>query len=259
MPNLLITDRGTAFSSSEFLKYTKHNNIKHTLIATSCPKANGQVERFNRVIVPLLAKLKEESGKDWDKLLGEAEFLLNNTVNRSINDVPTKLLYGVIQKRKIETGLIKYMEDLNRDIDSNFNLSDIRDNATDSIKRNQEYNKTYHDSHTTKATKYNVDDLVFLRATKTPEENTKLSNKYKGPYVVHKVLDRDRYVIRDIDGYQVSGRVYDGIHGPENIRLYRKYNADNDCPDDVENSDSDNTSFYEDVEFLESDVDSDTH
>jgi hypothetical protein len=197
----------------------KNINVKHTMIATSYPKANGQVERINRVIVPLLAKLQDDSNKEWDKLLSEAEFLLNNSYNKSIENIPSKLLYGVVQKRKIETGLIKFTEDLNRDIDLNFDLANIRENATESIKKNQEYNRNYHDSHTSKCSKYNQNDLVFMRANKIAGENCKLSNKYKGPYIIHKVLDRDRYVVKDLDGYQVSGRNYEGIHGPENLRL----------------------------------------
>lgn len=59
---------------------------------------------------------------------------------------------------------------------------------------------------------------------------------FKGPYVVHKVLGNDRYVIRDIDNYQRTQLPYDGIL--EAGRLRKWVDADKvtdpyvhvDCP-----------------------------
>lgn len=57
--------------------------IKHVMIATGSPHANGQVERVNRVIVPMLSKLvSEENSKVWNRVLPEIEFALNNTVSK---------------------------------------------------------------------------------------------------------------------------------------------------------------------------------
>lgn len=38
----------------------------------------------------------------------------------------------------------------------------------------------------------------------TPGNNRKLIPKLKGPYLVKKVLDYDKYVIEDIEGYQLT-------------------------------------------------------
>jgi len=43
----------------------KVENIEYVLIAMNTPRANGQVERFNRVLSPMLAKLSETPTK-WD-------------------------------------------------------------------------------------------------------------------------------------------------------------------------------------------------
>lgn len=45
----------------------------------------------------------------------------------------------------------------------------------------------------------------------TVEINKKLIPKYKGPYVVKKVLDKDRYLIKDTDGFQVTQLPYEGV------------------------------------------------
>ena len=80
-PKILVSDRGTAFTAKEFAEFLEEENIKHAKIATASPQANGQVERYNRILAPALGKLYE--GKDWHKALGEIEHAINNTVNRN--------------------------------------------------------------------------------------------------------------------------------------------------------------------------------
>lgn len=49
-PACIISDRGMAFSSKEFQSYCDDEGIKHILITTGLPRANGQMERINRTI-----------------------------------------------------------------------------------------------------------------------------------------------------------------------------------------------------------------
>ena len=56
-PVQIISDRGAAFTSEHFRKYCEEENIRHHLIMTGLQRANGQVERPNAIIVPILAKL----------------------------------------------------------------------------------------------------------------------------------------------------------------------------------------------------------
>lgn len=56
-PGRIISDRGTAFTSQDFQTYCKDEGIEHSTIVTGVPRGNGQVERINRVLIPLLTKL----------------------------------------------------------------------------------------------------------------------------------------------------------------------------------------------------------
>jgi len=69
-PKRLTSDRGTCFTSDTFREFKKNENIQHILIAVNTPRANGQVERFNRTIAPMLAKLSETPSK-WDRVLSD--------------------------------------------------------------------------------------------------------------------------------------------------------------------------------------------
>jgi transposase InsO family protein len=248
VPRKITSDRGSAFTSKEFGKFINEYGIVHILNATASPQSNGQVERYNRTLVPVLAKLCEIRKKEWDLLLFDTKFLLNNTLNRSINDYPSRLLFGVVQKLKIEQNLIAYVESLNTASDES--LEEIREKAYNNIRKVQDYNKEQYDKRCFRNSKYSVGDLVMIRNTKVVGENHKLKPKYKGPYVVKKVFENDRYLLTDLDGYQNSERRFSGVFDPRNMRLYDK---DKKSGEDNDNSDNDNLSeiSYQDVEYLE--------
>lgn len=71
--------------------------VKHILVATgSDVQANGHVERINRVLTSMLAKLVDnKSGKYWYKVLKDVEYSLNNALNKSIGTIPNEALFGV--------------------------------------------------------------------------------------------------------------------------------------------------------------------
>jgi len=65
------------------------------LIAAGSPQANGQVERYNRIIKAMLSKSLYEKGQNWNVLLDKIQFFINNTYNRSIKTTPSKILFGI--------------------------------------------------------------------------------------------------------------------------------------------------------------------
>ena len=89
---MIISDRGSAFTSKQFTEFLKSNEISHSLIATGVPRANGQMERYNRFIIPMIAKLTESPDR-WDCIISDVECAVNNTVNKSTGQTPSKLLF----------------------------------------------------------------------------------------------------------------------------------------------------------------------
>lgn len=68
--------------------------------------------------------------------------------------------------------------------------------ATDSIKN---YNKIYYDEKHRKPSKYIQGDYVLIRdSTLKPDEERKFKPLYKGPYLIAKVLNKNRYIITEI-------------------------------------------------------------
>lgn len=136
-----MSDRGSCFTSSDFKNFLEENDIQHIKIATFSPEANGQVERVNRSLGPMIAKLiSTENNITWEKTLETVEFTINNTCNRMINEHPSVMLFGVNQRGKFSDKIKEnVVEPDTRDLNS------IRDDANKKQLAAQQYNKNYTD------------------------------------------------------------------------------------------------------------------
>lgn len=215
-PVRLISDRGSCFTSIKFKEFLSELNIKHVLIATGAPRANGQVERVNRTLTAVLGKLSPNID-GWYEMLDKAEFVLNNTINRSINNTPARLLFGRDQLGAVDDNLRLYLESFNENEDINV----IREKAASKIVEVQESNKLYYDKHRKAPHVYAEGEYVMVSNVDTTiGANKKLIPKYRGPYVIKTVLPHDRYEVTDIIGFQNSQIPYDGILDVTRIRPY---------------------------------------
>jgi hypothetical protein len=209
-PRRIISDRGTCFTSNEFKEFAVKRNIDHICVATAAPQANGQVERTNRVLKAMLGKLTEPTQHaDWVKLLGHAEFAINNSTHSTTGETPSDLLFGVRQRGPVVDGLGELLEGektLDRD------LIQIRSEAADCILKSQNYTTERHTSRQKSIRSFIPGDYVVIRnVDNTPGCNKKFLPTFKGPYVVHKSLGNDRYVIRDVENCQRAQIPYDGV------------------------------------------------
>ena len=144
-------------------------NIEHVKVATASPKANGQIERINSVLGPMLAKLTEPLiGKYWYKLMAESEFALNNTIHKATGETPSKLLFGVNQKGKIVDALGEYLEQT-RSEEEIRDFEELRLKAKDKIEKLQKYYKAHFDEKRKEAYKYSEGDyVVIINCDSTP-------------------------------------------------------------------------------------------
>lgn len=221
-PRVIISDRGSCFTSQEFIDFVNDQRVKHILIATGSPQSNGQVERVNRILVPLLSKLiNKDEGKQWYKLLSEAEYAVNNSINRSTGETPSKLLFGIDQRGSVSDEIREYLSanvnDKPRDLES------MRTKAAEKITVAQEYNEKYFNKKHKEPVRYKEGDYVMLRNfDSTAGISKKLIPRYKGPYVIIKVLRNNRYLVGDVEGFQNSQKKYQGVWEPKNMRLWVK-------------------------------------
>lgn len=64
------------------------------------------------------------------------------------------------------------------------------------------------------------DHVVISNHVVAPGVNKKLLPKCKALYVTTKVLENDRYVVNDIEGFQEARVLFTGINGPDQIKRW---------------------------------------
>ena len=61
LPETIVTDNGTVFTSAEFENFTKLNGIRHIRTAPYHPASNGQAERAVKIFKEYLKKSSKDS------------------------------------------------------------------------------------------------------------------------------------------------------------------------------------------------------
>ncbi|XP_055543407.1 uncharacterized protein K02A2.6-like [Wyeomyia smithii] len=102
MPELLVSDNGTQFTSAMFGKFCSMNGIEHTTTAPFHPQSNGQAERFVDTFKRGIKKIREGEGPIQEAL---DLFLLKyrSTPNPAVvgGVSPSEAMFG----RRIRTNL----------------------------------------------------------------------------------------------------------------------------------------------------------
>lgn len=197
VPNRIVSDRGTAFTSRTFRMFCDQYGIKHILNAVATPRANGQCERYNRTIVQALATTT--AGQDpakWDTAVKQVQSALNTTHNKGIATTPMKALIGCDVPSAPESQLLAQV----RDIVDRLDLAKLRQDIKAHIGSDQRAQKERYDRKRREATRYKKGDLVLVQITSemATGSSRKLNPKFKGPFRVHKVLVNDRYEVEDL-------------------------------------------------------------
>lgn len=190
-PRRLISDRGTAFTSNDFGEYIKENNIEHVTITTGVPRGNGQVERLNRTIISVLAKLSIEDPTKWFKFTNRLQQCLNSTHQRSIGTSPFQLLTGV-QMRMADDILLRDIIEAETIDNFNDERERVRETAKRQIQIVQDENRKTFNKKRKAAHLYAIGDLVAIKRTQFGA-GLKLCAKYLGPYKVTFVKGAERY------------------------------------------------------------------
>lgn len=198
-PSRIITDKGTAFTSRIFEEFCHSENIELVHITTGVPRGNGQVERMNRVIISVIAKLSIEDPEKWYQHTNKVQQFINKTYQRSIDTSPFQLLCGVSMKTKEDVHL---REMIDQEMIESFNQdrNDLRHKAKAQIVAVQKENRRYYNSKRKPAVKYNVGDLVAIKRTQFGV-GLKLNAKNLGPYEVIKVKRNDRYDVKKVGNH----------------------------------------------------------
>lgn len=171
----------------------------------------------------LLKKIVEDPIK-WNQHLSTVQYVMNNTFHSALKTSLSKLLFGYDQRGHSDNALVQYLTDLAA---NHLNVNDERLKdcriAVDTTEKLRNYNKIYYDKRHKQPSLYKEGDYVFIRDTIVKQdENKKLKSNYKGPYVIAKILNKNRYVVQDIPGFNICQKSYNSILSPDRLKPWIK-------------------------------------
>ncbi|KAJ8677236.1 hypothetical protein QAD02_013023 [Eretmocerus hayati] len=130
-------------------------------------------------------------------------------------------LFGVDQKGKINDCIKEFLDSNINDRERN--LVDLRSKAKLVIEKSQDNHKMHADEKRKEAHEYPEGDYVMIRNFESsPGFSQKLLPCFKGPYEIARILRNNRYIVKDIEGFQISNRKYEGVWEAKNMKLWSK-------------------------------------
>jgi hypothetical protein len=217
MPESIISDRGSLFTSKFWSALCYYLNVRRQLSTAFHPQSDGQTERQNQLIEAYIRMYCNYHQDNWVDLLPLAEFVHNNAYNESIGMTPNRARYGV-------------------DLDTRQGIADdpqkgeiplAKERAQDVVKLRGELEDRWRDAKEAQAKYYNkrhtpieysVGELVLLSSQniQTTQPSKKLGHRRLGPFEVERRVGKQAYQLK-------LPMRYKSIHNVFHVSLLEPY------------------------------------
>ena len=223
VPQQIVTDNGTQFSSEQFQRFCTDLGIKKSFSAVDHPQANGQVEAINKIIKQnLKTKLEARKGA-WVDELQKVLWAYRTTARNTTGETPFSLVYGSEAMIPAEYEVASQRrttfnpEDNSSLLVASLDLvEEMRDDAQIRIAVYQRRVARFY-NRKVRTRRFKTGDLVLrliLPAARKAGEGT-LGPNWEGPYIVKESLQNGAYHLTSMEGALVP-RAWNA----ENLRPY---------------------------------------
>jgi hypothetical protein len=225
VPEQVITDKGTAFTSHHWRNCLKTWGIQHTPTNTANPQANGQVERFNQTLKKALKKKMGKKKNKWNRHISTILLHYRAAIQATTELTPLNLLCGMQPRLPIEMKfppmrIEQYGDAIEARKEILRELHHTRIRIAEKIRRKQQKVKEKFEARQEPATPFEVDDKVLLHK---PAGKKGLDQTMEGPFRIREVLPRRQYIIETLGGVvkrdKVSGRRLTRYYDRSNVRI----------------------------------------
>lgn len=190
-PSLVITDRGTNFSSNRVQSLFREMQIQHHMISTGTPRSNGQVERYVGTVVNMLSTSVNDTS-EWPNVLWKVQQSLNTTIQKATGFSPIRLLIG--REGNIPSVQARLDDVSDESIQPTINVNIDRGLAQRRLKEIASKFKKRFDTNRRTNKNFRTGDIVYV--SQDHRRHDKLAAKYKGPYEIIEELQNDRFSLK---------------------------------------------------------------
>ena len=198
---IIHSDQGRQFESRLFTEVCKILGIRKTRTTAWRPKANGQVERFNRTLGAMLCIYSQEETKYWDKHLPFITSAYRATEHNSTGLTPNLMIFGrevrmplnlIVKNKNSKTfSGEEYTQQLAQVFEKAYHAARIR------LRKNAVIRKRRYDVGSSDM-RFRTGESVWLYdPTKSPGKSPKLQAPWKKGWKIKKRIDDIHYVIEN--------------------------------------------------------------
>ena len=206
VPEAIHSDQGPNFVSRVIQSLCDRLGIERTQTTAYHPQGNGQVERFNRTLEDMLAKVISDNHRDWDDHLQKSLFAYRTAIHESTGYTPFLTTFGrtpnlpvdvLLRSRQAETQpLPEYVRKTQMMLKTAF--TEVRER----LKAAHAKQKQVADKGAC-GQKFHVGDRVWLFVPTVKRGQTKkFVSLWRGPYTILDKVSAVNYRIQLIGGQQ---------------------------------------------------------
>ncbi len=202
----IVSDRDPNFTGNSWHALFKHVGVKLSMSTAFHPQTDGQTKRDNRALESILRNYISANLNNWDTLLPAAEFSYNNSKQKSTQQTPFFMNYGMHPVTPLDRITnVPINTDVAATNDFLKTIKNANDAARAHITKAQERQKKGYDGLREELI-FKVGDLVKLSTKDTPIEKGpayKLKPRYVGPLEVLKVVSPVAYRITSPENWRI--------------------------------------------------------
>jgi transposase InsO family protein len=215
-PRTLLSDQGSSFVSELAAAVYHRLGVNKIQASAYHPQTNGLVERYNRTMKEMLTKYVDSRHTDWDTYLPYVTFAYNSSVHRSLEGLsPFQMLHGRKPTLPIDAMLLPAATQavLAQDEREYYGrlqegLQMLHSHGRHALQRAQR-ERTRTRSERGNVPSYKEGDMVWIKVPTTELTAVgeaglarKLMPKWRGPYLVVRVVGPLNYVVQGPGGYE---------------------------------------------------------
>lgn len=204
---IVISDMGTEFLNKVFEHIAKKAGIELRVTSSYQPRANGQTERVNGVMLQLIRKCAADDKENWARWIPFATLAYNTKVHTTTGYTPFKLMYGretnsfddyrnINNKETDEEVIIRRTKEI-KDL-----VEITHEKATKNIKKAKESQmKSQNKNNNTASEEIVPGTHVYIA---TVGMHNKLHDKYKGTFIVVRRARSGNYIVKNMLGIEIT-------------------------------------------------------
>jgi transposase InsO family protein len=185
-PRIFLSDNGQGFGSLAWETFLAQAHIKCQRSTPAYPQGNGKIERLNRTIKDLIAKLVRNKPSQWLSKTSAALAAYRNAVSNVTGFTPFYLLYGRRSRVPLEA-LLSHEQSFGNRLDD---LAEAYRLARTNNEASRRYNRANLQRRANVATSLSIGDTVTVKA----EERVTNSSRWDPQWEVYRVRGTTHWI-----------------------------------------------------------------